>query len=115
MWMLDYFSVLESAPTWPGVIQEEIGANKTDNSLTTETERRNQLDLAKYSMPVLSSSAPELEGVWQEVKRRQREKDRAKQKTLAQARKIKSRIFNRHRLSLRTCQKLNIFNQTKLQ
>ena len=88
-----FYSVLESAPTSPGVIQEEIGANKTDNSLTTETERRNQLDLAKYSMPVLSSSAPELEGVWQEVKRRQRERDRAKQKTLAQARKIKSRIF----------------------
>ena len=64
-----------------------MGANKTDDSLATENEGRNQLDLAKYSMPVLSSSAPELEGVWQEVKRRQREKDRAKQKILTQVRR----------------------------
>ncbi len=36
-------------------------------------------------MPVLSSSAPELEGMWQEVKRRQRE---PKPKTPAQVRAV---------------------------
>ena len=49
-----------------------------------ETGNSNKLDLAKYSMPVLSSSAPELEGAWQEVRRRQREKDKTKRKTQAQ-------------------------------
>ena len=35
-------------------------------------------------MPVMSSSAPELEGAWQEVKRSRREKDKTKPKTPAQ-------------------------------
>ena len=60
------------------------------------TDKSNELDLAKYSMPVLSSSAPELEGAWQEVKRRQREKDKTKQKTFPQ---VDHTVHRRKRIS----------------
>lgn len=75
--------VLESAPTSPGMLPE-TGAYPAD-SKNKKAESTKQVDIPKISAPGLSTSAPELEGVWQEVKRRSKEK--AKQKTPVQVKK----------------------------
>ena len=58
---------VESAPTSPRVPGEAGDAPAPAVSPLVSAA-------AKYSVPVLSSSAPELEGNWTEVKRRMKEK-----------------------------------------
>lgn len=60
-----------SAPTTPrsGPLKAEDGGITADSSKPDES-----FDLSSYTMPSLSSSAPEFEGDWTEVKRRLREK-----------------------------------------
>ena len=71
-----YAVVSESAPTSPrppkmsessdpGVVSEQVTSKASYTHL--------------YTLPVLSSSAPELEGIWTEVKRRMRTTPRSKE------------------------------------
>lgn len=73
-------SSIESAPTSPREPSESI---KVPNALGEDKDKNDDPDdlaLAKYHLPLLSSSAPEreLEPSWVEVKRRQRDKSKGK-------------------------------------
>jgi len=57
---------IESAPTSPATRADAVRKNSTDLSIHSS----NRLTADYPILPVLSSSAPEREGVWQEVKRK---------------------------------------------
>ena len=62
--LLDLLGSAESAPTSPRTDQ--------DASKPNLIKKPDDLSGAKGDLPILSSSAPELEGIWQEVKRKVR-------------------------------------------
>lgn len=86
----------ESAPTSPGVLPQTQGANNSgdadaqgdssDRSGGAPAGGASTVDTAKNSLPLLSTSLPEDEGAWQEVRRRQREKSDKSKKTPTQVR-----------------------------
>ena len=73
---MSYISVIlsltfpESAPTSPRPPTQTTDDLSVSATISVPGSDSKDLALSRYNMPVLSSSAPELEGNWTEVKRR---------------------------------------------